>query len=148
MTIDWLPDGAVQLKAPVSAIVIESVLVDIDGPRIFTTRHSGSSHLLWYVCDDAATEVRHVVVPITTAQLAELRAGRLSVLETLLQPLVWLIDVRPSTEGPPEVQAAWEVSGFSLPQELLPAPGILLTPALEPLLCVRLLGADLLPGSI
>jgi hypothetical protein len=64
-------------------------------------------------------------------------------LGALRQPRCWIVDFGPGWE----IQQLWLMSFNKVPREMLPRPGAMLTPELEPLFRVRLLGEGVGPGN-
>lgn len=66
------------------------VLVDFDGPRVFTSLAPDGAMLLAYVCDETGS--RLLVVPTDRETVDDLKSGRLALLTALTLPWVWLVD--------------------------------------------------------
>lgn len=120
------------------------VLYEFDGPRIFTLNDSDGELNLAYWSDEDDKVCRYVVVPTTAKILAELRKGRISVFDALNQPRCWLCDV--THQG--ELSTCQRVEFESVPRDSLPAIGTMLLPSLEPLLTLRAVGGEIIPGQI
>lgn len=120
------------------------VLYEFDGPRIFTLTDAEGELNLAYWSDEDDQLTRYVVVPTTTHLLAALRRGGLSVFDALNQPRCWLCDV--THQG--DLTACQRVEFEDVPRDALPAIGTMLLPSLEPLLTLRALGDEIIPGEI
>ena len=120
------------------------VLYDFDGPRIFTLTDSEGELNLAYWSDEDETSCRFVVVPTTTWILESLRKGTISVFDALNQPRCWLCDV--THQG--DLSVCQRVDFEAVPRDSLPAIGTMLLPTLEPLLTLRAVGAEIIPGQI
>lgn len=120
------------------------VLYEFDGPRIFTLTDAEGELNLAYWSDEDDQLTRYVVVPTTTHLLAALRRGGLSVFDALNQPRCWLCDV--THQG--DLTACQRVEFEDVPRDALPAIGTMLLPSLEPLLTLRALGDEIIPGQI
>jgi hypothetical protein len=79
------PDALVGVLEPIE------VLVDIDGPRLFTARSAGGEDLLAYHAEETDTELAWIVVPTDASTMAHLRAGALPLRDALRQPWVWIV---------------------------------------------------------
>ena len=120
------------------------VLYEFDGPRIFSLNDAEGELNLAYWSDQDQQVSRYVVVPTTANILAALQQGSISVFDALKQPRCWLCDV--THEG--ELSACQRVDFEALPRDSLPAVGTMLLPTLEPLLTLRAVGDEIIPGQI
>lgn len=120
------------------------VLYEFDGPRIFTLKDIENELNLAYWSDQDQQICRYVVVPTTTKILAALRKGNISVYDALNQPRCWLCDV--THHG--ELSACQRVEFDAVPEDSLPAISTMLLPTLEPLLTLRAVGDEIVPGQI
>lgn len=120
------------------------ILYEFDGPRIFTIRDCDNELNLVYWSDEDDRATRYVVVPTSTRILGDLRKGVLSVFDALNQPRCWLCDV-PLEETP---ALCFRVDFEAIPRDALPAQGTMLWPTLEPLLTLRAVGPEIVPGQI
>ena len=120
------------------------VLYEFDGPRIFTLKDSESELNLAYWSDEDERVWRYVIVPTTTTIIDALRKGSISVYDALHQPRCWLCDV--THQG--EVAECQRIEFEMLPRDSLPAIDTMLLPILEPLLTLRAVGAEIVPGQI
>ena len=120
------------------------VLYEFDGPRIFTVKDSEQELNLAYWSDEDQNIWRYVVVPTTPAIIDALRKGSISVYDALHQPRCWLCDV--THQG--KVANCQRVEFETVPRDSLPAIGTMLLPILEPLLTLRAVGNDIVPGRI
>jgi hypothetical protein len=120
------------------------VFYDFDGPRIFTVNDADGELNLAYWSDEDEHVCRYVVVPTTAKLVDSLRSGSISVFDALQQPRCWLCDISPDG-GIVECQ---RVDFDDIPPDSLPAIGTMLLPTLEPLLTLRAIGAEIVPGQI
>lgn len=120
------------------------ILYEFDGPRIFTVRDADGALNLAYWSDEDEADTRYVVVPTSARILDELREGALSVFDALNQPRCWICDV--SIDGRPI--ACHLVDFEAIPGDALPGRGTMLWPTLEPLIALRAVGAEIVPGQI
>lgn len=119
-------------------------LYEFDGPRIFTIRDSDGKLNLVYWSDEDDQTTRYVVVPTSVRILGDLRKGVLSVFDALDQPRCWLCDV--ALEAC--LSRCLLVDFEEIPRDALPAQGTMLWPTLEPLLTLRAVGSEIVPGQI
>lgn len=120
------------------------VLYEFDGPRIFILKDAEGEMNLAYWSDEDQQICRYVVVPTTTRILDALRKGSISVFDALNQPRCWLCDV--THQG--VLSACQRLEFDAVPRDSLPAIGAMLLPSLEPLLTLRAVGAEIVPGQI
>jgi hypothetical protein len=120
----------------------DQILDEYDGPRIFTFTDDRQDSLLAFWCDGTGGSDRYLVVPFGTGLGENLTKGRISVREALDQPWLWIVDVDNSCRP----VGAWRSSLGSVPEEVLPEPGTMLWPSLEPLLSVRAIGDRIKKG--
>ena len=109
------------------------VLDHYDGPRIFTLTDRQNEFCLAFWCDGDDESDRYLVVPFSPSLRQELTEGRISVAQALDQPRLWVVDI--DKTGRPS--RSWRSEFSRLPREILPEPGTMLWPSLEPLLSVR-----------
>lgn len=120
------------------------MLYEFDGPRIFTVTDADGEVNLAYWSDQNDEFCRYVVVPTTDRILAALRKGTISVYDALNQPRCWLCDV--THQG--VLTTCQRVDFEAIPSDALPAIGTMLLPTLEPLLTLRAVGGEIIPGQI
>jgi hypothetical protein len=103
------------------------MLYDVGGARSFTFVPS-DGELYWaHWFDESIDRVRYLVVPFSSTLLARLESGRVSLLDALDQPRLWVVDV--DNQGVPIF--AIRTTLADLPCDELPMPGTMLTPSLE-----------------
>lgn len=120
------------------------ILYEFDGPRIFTVTDNEGGLNLAYWSDEDEHVTRYVIVPTSRKIVDSLRQGALSVHDALNQPRCWLCDVARDGKLVRCLAADFE----AIPRDALPAPGTMLLPTLEPLLTLRAVGAEIVPGQI
>lgn len=120
------------------------VLYEFDGPRIFTVHDADSELNLVYWSDEDGQICRYIVVPTSRKILESLRKGGISVFDALNQPRCWLCDILPTGE----IFECQRVDFAEIPRDALPSIGTMLLPSLEPLLTLRAVGSDIIPGQI
>lgn len=116
----------------------DAVLVEYDGPRLFTTKDADGRLLLAYVCDEDESERSLLVVPTSQAIVDQLVSGARTVRDALTQPWVWLV----VTDHAGTVVEARSISVADVPEQNLPREGAALAER-EPALRIRLTGKDL-----
>lgn len=131
-------DGRLQ-----SHVEIEEVLYDFDGPRIFVSS-DGSWKYLWYLCDEDTDGFLYLIVPTDDSIVLNLKSGASTVLGALLMPSGFLVE----TDFSVKIKASWKVRPSQVSKYYLPAPHAMLYASLEPLLSVRLVGEQLVPGHV
>ncbi len=99
----------------------ERIIVEYDGPRVFTLRDAHGGLCLAYQCDELDDLWRFTVVPTSDRLVEHFVVGRLSVAEMLDQPWGWLVDA--DNDG---VRRAWAIDPFTLPQSYQPISGVYL----------------------
>ena len=120
------------------------VLYEFDSPRIFTLEDAEGKLNLAYWSDEDKNVCRYVVVPTTLQIVDALRKGSISVYDALNQPRCWLCNVK-HDGGLAECRRA-DFANDS--PAALPAIGTMLLPSLEPLLTLRAIGDEIVPGRI
>jgi Family of unknown function (DUF6575) len=120
------------------------ILYEFDGPRVFTVRDNDGELNLVYWSDEDGMNTRYVVVPTSTKILDELRQGVVSALDALNQPRCWVCDL--GRDG--SLSGCSLVDFQAIPSGALPTQGTMLWPSLEPLLTLRAVGDEIVPGQI
>jgi hypothetical protein len=120
------------------------VLYEFDGPRIFTLTDNEDELNLVYWSDEIEQTSRYVVVPTTEKILKALKKGSISVFDALNQPRCWLCD----SNQLGELTGCQRVEFEDIPRDSLPGIGTMLLPSLEPLLTLRAIGDEIIPGQI
>jgi len=114
---------------PYDRLEPKEILVDIDGPRLFSIESTAGRLLLAYQTDEDDEHSAYLVVPTDARIMAELRGGRRTVLDALLQPWTWR--VRTTPDG--QIIAITSVDTSEIRAEQLPKPGLYLHRKAEPL---------------
>lgn len=120
---DWEPHGIEEETGFFSTIMPHDILYDFDGPRLFTFE-VGRRKFLAYLCDEITDRVRHIVVPTDDWIIAAVKADRIAVRDALTQPWAWIVE----TDGQGEALMAQRIAIRTLPEAILPEPGIMLHP--------------------
>jgi hypothetical protein len=119
------------------------VLYDFDGPRTFTLKDSVGQLCLAHWCDADGDFNRFIVVPFTEPLIQRLKAGEITLAGALDQPHVRVLDLAHSGE----VREAWGVELSDLPADVLPKPGTMLWPSLEPMSVEPVIGSGKLTNG-
>ena len=92
---------------------------------------------------------RYLVSPIDARILGDLKAGRLDIYSALRQPRCWIADLvaADSFEHPWRIHALYRIDFDSVPKDHLPRPGAMITPDLDPIFRLRLIGPGVGPGK-
>jgi hypothetical protein len=141
--MNWTVDGLNCNPEIFNGFEIEKVLVEYDGPRLFTAGTPLCTALFMLV-DENETSMRFVVAPTDARILSQLEQGLLTVRGALDQPLVWVVqtnhDYRPEN--------VWRTSLDALPEHVLPPHGMMLWPHLQPAFSLRAIGEGLTIGGV
>lgn len=130
------------LRLPFDRLEPTSVLYEFDGPRIFSF-DSQIGLFLCYVISDLRDAQIVFVTPTSGKTIADLTVGAISVREALLLNWSWL--VRADFSG--AIQAAVGIT-TPVPDQLLPKTGTMLYRSLQPLLSIKLEGADITEHNV
>jgi len=138
----WEPKGKIIDKKALGSLAPEEVLFEYEEPLTFVAEDPEGHLLLAHCvgCDRGAS--RYLVAASSRTVIEDLKAGRSDVLGALRQPRCWIADIGPSGA----VESLWAVDFESVPKDVLPRPGSMLTPALQSLFRVRLIGEGVGPG--
>lgn len=119
------------------------ILYDFDGPRIFSAS-SPLGELLYFLAQDDQHALRFIVVPTNAEVLRELKTGVTSVHDALNQPWLWILD----TNLDMAPKKSWRSALADIPSDILPKPGVMLWPHLEPVFALRAIGEGLSRGNV
>ncbi len=120
------------------------VLLEYDGPRIFTCNNQEGDLLLAFQCSEDDEHLRFVLAPFNDRLLGSLTSGKITLRNAILQPQVFLADVGDGWR----VKRAWKMDSAAIPKEILPKPGTMLWPHLEPILRVRAVGDEFSESTV
>ena len=138
----WSPAGIEIDPRPWERLVPEDVLFEFEEPLTFVARDGDGQPLLVHSITADAEGANYVVVATDARILDDLKAGRLDILGALRQPRCWVADLGQGWQ----VRRVWSILFGGLPKELLPRSGAMLTPELESLFRIRLIGPGVGPG--
>jgi len=142
-----IDEKAVEINAERFAIAdpdADAVLYEFDGPKIFLAKDGDGGLVLVYWSDEDDETTRYVIAPTSDRIVESLRKGETSVYDALNQPRCWIYDIG-RQGGPPRCRL---VDFEDVPKDALPSRGTMLWPSLEPMLTLRAMGADIVPGRI
>jgi len=127
---------------PFKELKAAKVLYDFDGPRIFTVDLDFGILLVYVLHDEKDFQVA-LLTPTADDIVDSLLNGRITVREALIGGRAWLAEV--AYDG--FIKNAVSVK-FPIADELLPRPGIMLYRSLQPVLSVKLEGAQLYKTNV
>jgi hypothetical protein len=139
----WVPEGTEIEKASLGEINPTEVLFEFEQPLTFVCRDRDGQLMLAHSLSDEGGLSRYLVVVTDSRILEDLKAGRLDLLASLRQPRAWVADVGRGWE----VMRLWLIPFDKLPKDILPRPGAMVTPELDPLLRLKLVGTGVGPGK-
>lgn len=122
---------------------VGEVLYEAEEPIVFTVMVSESQTLLAFLTDHDAHRWL-ILAPCNAKTLQGLRDGSLPVRDALTASWTWLAQMGPGDQP----ERVWEIEAGDVPEEHWPAPGVPLLPEHEPLLIVRAIGPNIVPGDI
>jgi len=104
------------------------VLIECDGPRTFVLRDADDALCLAHWVDENEVIRRFLVAPCRAKTILQLKRGELGLRESLDQARLYCADVR--NDG--TIGALSLVQLEDVPEDMLPAPGTMLTKNAEP----------------
>ena len=139
----WVPTGKQIKKDALGDLTPVEILFEFEEPLTFVCNDLDGQPLLAHsLCAESA--LSHYLLSVTDQRVVqELKAGRLDVLGALRQPRCWIADVG----GEWEVVGLWLVPFDRVPKDHLPRPGAMITPDLDPVFRLRLIGPGVGPGN-
>jgi hypothetical protein len=138
----WEPKGKAIDSATLGELRPEEVLFEFEEPLTFTCRDRDGQMLLAHSLCAEGSMSRYLLVATDQEFIDGLRAGRLDMLAALRQPRCWIVDFGPGWE----IKRLWLIAFEKVPKDHLPNPGAMLTPQLDPLFRLRLVGPGVGPG--
>ena len=139
----WVPAGKQIEKDALGDLTPVEVLFEFEEPLTFVCNGPDGQPLLAHIlCDEGALS-RYLISVTDQRVVQELKAGRLDVLGALRQPRCWIADLGANWE----VVGLWLVSFDRVPKDHLPRPGAMITPDLDPVFRLRLIGPGVGPGN-
>ena len=141
--MDWNIKGLACSSSDFDGFEIQSILIDVDGPRLFSAQTRVCTALFMLV-DENESSMRFVVVPTDDRMLAKLESGSLTVRAALDQPLLWVLETSHSFCP----KNAWRTTLAELPESILPEKGRMLWAHLQPAFRLRAIGEGLSAGTV
>lgn len=140
----WIPDGKVIDSGRIGSLEPMEVLYEFSGePLTFVAHDLEDGRLLVHSLCVFDRTSRYLVSAIDERVLKDLKAGRLDIFTALKQPRCWIADISEDAS----VKSLWRIDFVSIPEEVLPSPGAMLNPELDPFFRLRLIGSGVGPGK-
>ena len=121
----------------------ERVIVEYDGPRVFTVDSNGKL-LLAYHCDEDDRVWRYTVVSFSQQLVERLVTGKITIVEALSQPWSWIVDV----DDLGEIVGAWSVDPAEIPSQYRPATDVRLVDRQHDDFSVKLIGQNITESGV
>ncbi len=139
----WEPNGKEIDTSALGDLHPEEVLFAFEEPLTFTCRDRDGQMLLAHnLCAEGSVS-RYLLVVTDQEFIDGLKAGRMDMLAALRQPRCWIVDFGREWE----IKGLWLIASDKIPRDHLPKPGAMLTPELDPLFRLRLVGPGVGPGK-
>ena len=139
----WEPKGKIIDNNALGSLAPQEVLFEYEEPLTFVAEDPEEQPLLAHCLEGDRGVSRYLVAASARFIIEDLKAGRIDVLGALRQPRCWIADLGLSGT----VESLWTVDFESVPKSVLPRAGAMLTPALQSLFRVRLVGEGVGPGK-
>lgn len=139
----WDPEGKRVEPSALGTLTPTEVLFEFEEPLTFACEDPDGQLLLAHHLFAEGAISRYLVAVTDLRILQELKAGRLDILSGLRQPRCWIADVA----GDGKVASLWLIPFGRIPGDHLPAPGVMISPELEPAFRIRLIGPGVGPGK-
>jgi hypothetical protein len=123
----WTPEGKEIPIETLPSLTPAEVLFEYEEPLTFVRADRDGQLLLVHSLTAEDGTSRYLVVATDERILGDLKAGRVDILGALRQPRCWVADVGPGWA----VKRLWIIPFAKVPPDVLPRPGVLLTPELE-----------------
>jgi len=139
----WEPEGNRIGQDKLGSLEPREVLYEFEGePLTFVADDPGGEALLLHSLVTFDRTSRYLVSAIDSRILGDLKAGRIDVLSALRQPRCWIADVAEDAT----IKTVWRIEFALVPEKVLPRPGAMINPDLDPLFRLRLIGSGVGPG--
>lgn len=116
----WQPEGEkLSNVESLGSVKPVSVLLEQDGPRLFTCKDQTEDVMLAWECGREGTTRRYLLVPSSNKTASQLTGNTSALRDALNQPAAWLADV--GADG--KVASAWIADLTKLPADALPKTG-------------------------
>jgi hypothetical protein len=139
----WEPEAIRIGNEKLGPLEPRETLYEYDGePLTFVADDPDGEPLLLHHLSVSDQTSRYAVSAVDSRILKDLKAGRIDILTALRQPRCWIADLA----GDATVKALWRIEFSSIPEKILPRPGAMVNPDLDPLFRLRLIGSGVGPG--
>jgi hypothetical protein len=146
----WEPKGKIIESSLIGSLEPVEPLFEFEGEYLTFVAHDPNDDLLLVhnLCVSDGVS-RYLVSPIDLRILGDLKAGRLDIYSALRQPRCWIADLVPADAAQPpwRFHALYRIDFDSVPKDHLPRPGTMITPDLDPIFRLRLIGSGVGPGN-
>jgi hypothetical protein len=140
----WEPEGNKIGQDKLGSLEPKEILYEFAGePLTFVADDPDGEPLLLHSLLAVDRISRYLVSAIDSRILRDLKAGRIDILSALRQPRCWIADVADDAT----INTVWRIEFASVPEKVLPRPGAMINPALDPLFRLRLIGGGVGPGK-
>ena len=140
----WEPQGTKLGNDKLGSLKPREILYEYDGePLTFISLDPDGEPVLVHSLATFDRTSRYLVSAIDGRILSDLKAGRMDILTGLRQSRCWIADLAEDAS----IKALWRVEFVSIPENVLPRPGAMLNPALDPVFRLRLIGSGVGPGK-
>lgn len=138
----WIANGKSLGQDSLGALSPTEVLFEFEEPLTFVCHDRDEQMLLAHSLSAEGGVSRYLVAATDPRIIDELKAGRLDLLGALRQPRCWIVDFGSGWD----IQQLWLIPFENIPKDVLPKSGAMLSPELDPLLRLRLIGSGVGPG--
>lgn len=139
----WAPEGKPIDRDSMGRLAPVDILFEFEEPLTFICKDPDDQPLLAHHLAAEDRISRYLVAITDNRIIQELRAGRLDLLSALQQPRCWIAD----TTSDWVIVNLWLVPFDRVPKDHLPTPGTMITPELDPVFRLRLVGPGVGPGN-
>ena len=140
----WEPVGKTLGQDVLGSLEPTEILYEFSGePLTFVALDPDAELLLVHSLCVFDRTSRYLVSAVDARILREVKAGRSDILTALRQPRCWIADIAEDAS----VKSLWRIDFGSIPERILPKPGAMVSPELDPLLRLRLIGSGVGPGK-
>lgn len=139
----WEPIGKILDQGTLGSLEPTEVLYEFGGePLTFKALDPDSEPLLVHNLSVFDRTSRYLVSAVNARILLELKTGQIDILTALRQPRCWIADIAEDAS----IKSLWRIEFETIPERILPRPGAMLSPELDPLFRIRLIGSGVGPG--
>jgi hypothetical protein len=138
----WAPEGKTVKCDSLGPLAPVEVLFEFEEPLTFVCKDLDAQLLIAHNLWTDGSISRYLVSVTDDRIIQELKAGRLDVLGSLRQPRCWVADIAAGWK----VVHLWLTPFDRIPRDYLPSPGAMISPELDPVFRIRLVGPGVGPG--